>query len=294
MKNVRWYGAFMLLSIMFLGGCGGGSSSDFVGPTLPFPYENGEYITGQPSAEFYVENLGILMTNAFGHHLGGSGYGANLIRWFDNNGTFKYGWDWNWPSKEKLTLFSFSSIVNGYKLNLNPSPDNIKFPKKISEINEFKITFDIENVVENDSIWNTMSMFWLVEDGRPPFSPNKIKAEIMIWFDWDWPGSNNPEYDKEIPTLNDSIHKIGNNYYTITINRNWEETFPGHPFISILLRRFGRTNKINDYNIKEVIDHFVSIGEIKSEWFVTDIEFGNEVASGKGRAKVNHFSFTID
>jgi hypothetical protein len=114
-------------------------------------------------------------------------------------------------------------------------------------------------------------------DSKNP-GPANIRAKLMIWFDH----SNIPFFESKTPKraiIGGRQHEVFIDYEHIGPEGKWI-------FIALLPENLPG---IGELNLNEYFDYALSEGALKPEWFLSSIEIGSEIASGKGEITFKRF-----
>jgi len=214
--------------------------------------------------EYKVEN------NVWGFYSGLNNSLFSQCVFFDSLDPGIFGWRWELDSLSIMP--SYPRVEFGQNPWANSST-TLLLPKQLKSISQLEVFFDYE--FTSSGIYNTSFDIWISENSIP--SDNNIRAEIMIWLD----ANTIPDADM----INDNL-LINDELYCLYKNSNWYT----YPFFLFLKKN--NSNKGN-LNILPFMMYLVNNKHIDFDLFLADIEFGNEIWSGKGQMKILNYKIDI-
>jgi hypothetical protein len=192
------------------------------------------------------------------------------------------GWKWDFSGEEntknKDEVKTFPEIVFGKKPYSNYQSTTSLLPERL---NVAKISLNYEYRLEATGIYNLTTDISF-SDSINPVEKN-IRAKLMIWFI-----SNNMKFN-DAEKLKTAM--IGGHHYKIYIDTTHVGPEGKWNFIALLPDNLPSKGEIN---FKDYFDYLLSEGVIKPEWYLSSIELGSEIASGKGKITFNKFEVHSD
>ena len=187
------------------------------------------------------------------------------------------GWKWDF-SKEKeiqnaLVVKTFPEVIYGKKPYSGIQSTTTKLPEKISTA-DFSLKYDYS--LEATGTYN-LSTDISFTDSMDPIEKN-IRAKMMIWF----AHQNYPFYESKSLTQA-TIDGLKYDIYVDTTNIGPEGKWVA---ISLIANDFPTNGTLH---LKEYINYFLSQEILKKEWYLSSVEIGNEIVSGKGKMFFKEF-----
>lgn len=180
------------------------------------------------------------------------------------------GWRWDFSNEnsnyKSTEVKTFPEIIFGKKPYNNYQSTTSKLPVKLSSA-QFRIKY--EYIKNTNGIYNTSTDISFC-DSINPIEKN-IRAKMMIWFDH----QNFPFYKSEKLI----IDNIGGLQYKVFIDTTHVGPEGKWIFIALLSDRFPSKGELN---LNEYFEYFLTKGILKPEWYLSSIEIGSEISSGKG------------
>jgi hypothetical protein len=187
------------------------------------------------------------------------------------------GWKWDFSGEKDNPNFyivkTFPEIIYGKKPYDNYQSTTFQLP---TELTSAQFRLEYEYVANASGGYNTSTDISF-SDSRNPKS-NNIRAKMMIWFDH----HNFPFFESE--RLKRAA--IGGFQYKVFVDTS--HTGPEGKWVFIALMSDNFPSK-GELNLKEYFDYFLSQGALKPEWYLSSIEVGSEISSGKGEITFNKF-----
>jgi hypothetical protein len=187
------------------------------------------------------------------------------------------GWKWDFSGeKDNPNTFlvkTFPEIVFGKKPYKNYKPTTARLPV---ELTSAKFRLEYEYLANAIGVYNTSTDISFT-DSKNPIDSN-IRAKMMIWFDH----RNFPFYESE--KLKQAV--IGGLQYKVFIDAAHIGPEGKWVFIALLSDQFPLKGELN---LKDYFDYFLSEGALKPEWYLSSIEVGSEISSGKGEITFKKF-----
>jgi thioredoxin-related protein len=189
----------------------------------------------------------------------------------------KMGWKWDFSSERdtpnSFLVKSFPEIIFGKKPYDNYKSTSSRLPIELTS-NQFHLEY--EYIVNANGVYNTTTDISFTDNKNP--NSNNIRAKMMIWFDH----QNFPFFESE--KLKQAL--IGGIKYEVFVDTAHIGPEGKWVFIALLPDNFPSKGKLN---LKDYFDYFLSDGVLKSEWYLSSIEIGSEISSGKGEITFKKF-----
>ncbi len=198
----------------------------------------------------------------------------------------QYGWSWDWPAGNRV-IYAYPQIKVGAS-PWQPTPNfNDAFPAQIDALKSLSLSFQLD--ILTTSNYNIASSMWVTKSpvsGTEP-QPSSIAAEIMVWT---YATSNhfNPAGQKT------DEFTLGNNTWEVWVNKNWKDASGANDNKWIYIAFKAKTNSFSqNIDMLGLLNYAVAKQLIQSDYYVADIELGNEIMGGKGVAWVNSFNVSV-
>ncbi len=189
-----------------------------------------------------------------------------------NDSALSFAWRWNWPTGTN-NVKAYPEIVYGRKPfgNKNTARD---LPKRIDSLSAVLISFG-EISTEYNGSGNFAFDIWITNSPTP--NRENIKHELMIWLE--------NKQQQPAGTFVEKV-KIGNdeyNFYAGNIGWNY------FAFIKV------NQDEINkEVDVKAFLNYLEKKSYIIHDEFISSIEFGNEIISGKGQTIIKNYKVLIN
>jgi hypothetical protein len=188
-----------------------------------------------------------------------------------------YGWRWDF-SKEKdeengYVCKTFPEIIFGRKPFDVYKSTTPRLPVLLSTA-QFKLEY--EYYAKSDGAYNTTTDISFTDNMNP--GPANIRAKMMIWFD-----------RRNIPFFESAPKQralIGGLPHEVLIDRNHVGPEGKWVFIALLPDDLPRRGELD---LNAYFNYAISEGALKPEWFLSSIEAGSEIATGKGEITFKRF-----
>ena len=192
--------------------------------------------------------------------------------------TGSLGWKWDFSGEKDEgntpAIKSFPEIIFGRKPYDNYRSTTTRLP---IELTSAKFRLGYEYVADADGEYNTSTDISFTDSKNP--SPANIRAKLMIWFDH----RNMPFFESK--TLNKAV--IGGRTHEVFIDT--EHVGPEGKWIFIALLPENLPSR-GELNLNEYFTYALSVGALKPDWFLSSIEVGSEIASGKGKISFKRYN----
>lgn len=187
------------------------------------------------------------------------------------------GWRWNFlGEKDEPNTYigkTYPEIIFGRKpFNVYQSTTS-RLPIELTSA-KFRLEYDY--CANAKGVYNTTTDISFTDSKNP--DAKNIRAKMMIWFD-----------HQNIPFFESGKVKqamIGGYQYKIYIDTTHIGPEGKWVFIALLPDNFSSKGELN---LNEYFDYFVSEGALKQEWYLSSIEIGSEISSGKGEITFKRF-----
>jgi hypothetical protein len=190
-------------------------------------------------------------------------------------GTMGWKWDFSGEKDEPNTFVvkTYPEIIFGKKPFENYQSTTSQLPV---ELTSAKVQLEYEYFANAEGVYNTSTDISF-SDSKNPNSSN-IRSKMMIRFDH----QNFPFYESE--KLNQAT--IGGLQYKLFVDTAHIGPEGKWFFIALLAENFPSKGVLN---LNEYFDYFLSEGILKPEWYLSSIEVGSEISSGKGEITFKKF-----
>lgn len=187
------------------------------------------------------------------------------------------GWKWDFSGEkdapDSFVVKSFPEIIFGKKPYDNYKSTSPRLPVRLTSAN-FQLEY--EYLATATGVYNTTTDISF-SDSINPGSSN-IRSKMMIWFDHQNFPFFEPEKLKQA-TIDGLPYKVFVDTAHIGPEGKWV-------FIALLPDHFPSKGMLN---LNEYFNYFISEGFLNREWFLSSIEVGSEIASGKGEITFRKF-----
>ena len=199
------------------------------------------------------------------------------------DGVPQYGWTWDWPGFN-ASVFAYPEVIYGWKPWSGGRSTDPKLPMKVTDITTMKMIFDLD--LQATGGYNLAPEIWLTStaeaSARP--APQRITTEVMFWLD-----HNNTQ---PAGTFMEKM-TIGGFDYQLWKLDSMGDRGDGKGWVYYAFMSSRPQNK-GTLDIRQFIQYLLSKNYIAAENYVAAIEFGNEVAGGKGTAWLKEYSLVIE
>jgi hypothetical protein len=196
---------------------------------------------------------------------------------FYDTSTDNLGWKWDFSSEKdtsnSYSVKSFPEIIFGKKPYENYKSTTSRLP---IELKLAKFCLEYEYSVNAIGVYNTSSDISFSDSKNP--KSNNIRAKMMIWFNH----QNFPFFESE-KLIHDTIDGF---QYKVFIDTSHIGPEGKWVFIALMSDNFPSKGNLN---LKDYFDYFLSRGILKLDWYLSSIEVGSEISSGKGQITFKKF-----
>jgi len=194
-------------------------------------------------------------------------------------GKSAFGWQWSW-SGTGGNVVAYPEVVFGDKPWDEKSGISTPLPVRAGSA---EITADFDVAVNASGVYNMTFTMWVHSSLQDP--KNSIKNEIMIW------------------TVNNGLTPAGSRTGSVTlcgsvwdvyVRKNHVDASGENRQIWTYVAFKARENIFKGpLNLNEFSDYLIGEGLLSAEDYISSVEFGNEVADGKGCTEVTSYSLTV-
>ncbi len=181
------------------------------------------------------------------------------------------GWQWNWPGHDDSRVMAYPEVIHGKKPWLAASTTT-QLPARVEDIASIRIAYVIDTRARG--VYNAAFELWLCASAQA--TPEQISTEIMIWVDKHGlqpAGTCVQRYDTPwgLADLFDCRMQ------------HWR-------YLAFVLREPMNAGVIE---LRWFVDVLLDAGLIDAEHFVASVEFGNEIAYGRGSTTIERYSLQL-
>jgi hypothetical protein len=186
------------------------------------------------------------------------------------------GWRWDFSGEKddsnSYVVKTFPEIIFGRKPFDNYKSTTSRLPVELTSA-KFRLEYDY--TANANGIYNTTTDISFTDSKNP--GPGNIRAKMMIWFD-----------HRNIPFFKSQLRHalIGGIQHTVFIDTNHIGPEGKWVFIALMPDDFPLKGELN---LHEYFDYALSEEALKPEWYLSSIEIGSEIASGKGEIIFKRF-----
>jgi hypothetical protein len=183
-------------------------------------------------------------------------------------------WIWSWPRKNEgdksKAPLSYPSLIYGFKPWRGLTTMD-RLPVKVSTLNELNVTYAISTHAQG--AYNTSFEIWLTRSGRP--KPEDITTEVMIWLN------------------SHQVTPAGNYKGTVELDGEKYGLWVGRvEYWRYIVFNAEKPSRSGSLKLKSFLDELKRRREIGADTWLSSVEFGNEITSGRGRTIVKAFNIT--
>jgi len=223
-----------------------------------------EYATVNINDSYYLHN------NVWGFYAASYDSAFTQCIFYDTIQPSNIGWKWELEGTSKYP--SYPRVGYGWNPWFEESTSS-ELPMKIGALSSVTSSFDFDYSFSGK--YNTSFDIWLTSSEIP--HEDNISAEIMIWLD----ANTLPETPITIENL-----LIENKTYSFYKNTDWYD----YPFFVFLQKD---TSWNGQFSIYPFLRYLLDNNHISNEYFLADIEFGNEIWSGTGCMEIENYKIEI-
>jgi Glycosyl hydrolase family 12 len=199
------------------------------------------------------------------------------------DGVPQYGWTWDWPGFN-ASVFAYPEVIYGWKPWSGGRSTDPKLPMKVTDIRTMKMIFDLD--LQAAGAYNLAPEIWLTSTGEASAraAPGRITTEVMFWM--------NHNNTQPAGTFMEKMTVDGFDYQLWKLD-SMGDTGNGRGWVYYAFVSSRPQNKAT-LDIRQFIQYLLLKNDIAAENYVASIEFGNEVAGGKGTAWLKEYSLLIE
>jgi hypothetical protein len=267
-----------LVPFLFLLACGGGGSSS----------DEPQLVTKTLGCTDWLSvntPIGRLSNNVWNKQAAGSFKPTQCLEQRVAGSSLEYGWSWNWPANSNA-IFAYPEIIVGAK-PWEPGPGNdARFPRQVSATNRLLVSYDAEVNTTGDH--NLAASIWLINTPTVanPQDTSNIVTEMMIWT---WSTTFNPGGTHLANVVIDDVE------WQVWAAENWGDNSGanGNQWTYIAYRAVTPTLSTT-FDARKLMADAASRGLLSTNYYIANVELGNEIMSGSGTTFLKSFEVTID
>ncbi len=188
------------------------------------------------------------------------------------------GWRWDFSGESKTNnnkeVKTYPEIIFGKKPYSNYLSTTSRLPERITSS---EISLRYEYQLEAEGIYNLSTDIAFTDSINP--SEKNIRAKMMIWFNY----NNLKFFDSE--KLKTGM--IDGHQYQIYVDTTHIGPEGKWNYIALLPDKLLPAK--GEINFKEYFNYFLDEGILKPEWYLSSIELGSEISSGRGKIVFKEF-----
>jgi len=267
------------LSALVLGvslqACGGGGS-DSVGEVQPLPHQTCEVGTTVTGGAYMTEN------NAW-NASGASGY-RQCVQVVDAGaGKVNATLDWNWPVAP-TGVRAYPELIYGQKPWYASTTSAL--PRVVDTLQTLRVETAFTASRDAGANGNFAFDIWLASSNQRPAGSDHlpITHELMIWLD---------AYGGMVPA--------GSIVATVTIGGiTWDlyrldaTTWTPEPWVYLAYLPRTKVSSPLSLDVRAFLSHLKQRGDITGQEWLTSVELGNEIVSGKGQTLLTGYAVTAE
>jgi hypothetical protein len=196
----------------------------------------------------------------------------------EERGRAGFGWQWEWPASQ--TVVSYPEVIFGDK----------PWDKPVGLVPEFpfhpgqkRLVADYDVLLEATGAYNLAFELWPVS--AVPGNKDVIKSEIMIWIaHQNLTPAGEKVGDLEVDgTAFDVWVKKGHCDASGVFSNTWD-------YVAFVAHRPVLKGPLD---ISAFLNYLLKKGLVEKEHYITSVELGNEIISGKGIARIRDYRISI-
>ncbi|AWF82276.1 glycoside hydrolase family 12 [Microbulbifer sp. A4B17] len=227
--------------------------------------------------------FGVLSNNVWNKHAAKDDPWSQCLEKRHVDGELQFGWSWSWPYGREVIYAQPQIKVGSSPWAPEPKFDD-SFPLKISSLTELDIFHHTESMSNGNH--NTTTTMWLISEAYRGGEQNRsvIAAEIMIWT-YFTEGHFSPAGRKR------GELSINGTVWEIWYDKNWKDMsgINDNNWVYISFKAKQPSVKVSIPGLK-LLKFAIQDGLISKDWYIADVELGNEVMSGSGVTWVKDFA----
>ena len=195
------------------------------------------------------------------------------------NGKTAVGWQWDWTNSSG-NVVAYPEIVIGDKAWDVPSGITTSFPVKAGSVD---IVADFNTHITAEGRYNMAFSIWGFTNTADP--KGSISHEIMIWA---FTRGLVPAGSKKYTTTVDGVN------FNVWVRENHGDQSGGTSQTWTYIAFEPESDITNGpFHLDDFIDFLSSKGLISSANYLSSVELGNEVVSGKGTVEIENYAITV-
>jgi hypothetical protein len=196
----------------------------------------------------------------------------------------EFGWSWEWPARG-TAFVSFPAVVMGWKPWNGGTSTRPELPVRADEIRVMRLSYTIQTSARGRH--NLAAAIWLTRTGKTQrdANPTDISADINIWTD----GFEMNPTGKQLGNVT-----IGGTAFEVWNSQNMGDASGANAarWNHVVYRSTSRQVSAS-LDIKGIIDDAVARGLVSPQHYVSSIELGNEIMSGRGETWIRALALEI-
>lgn len=193
------------------------------------------------------------------------------ISHFDLEEESYLAWDWEVKNRDRSKIICYPEIVYGWKPWRQASTNQV-LPKTIESIKEGMVHYTTQSSGRGSH--NLAFDLWITHSDR--IAVDNIKAEIMVWEDW-----------SGMRPLGEKRGEVQTPFGEYELWTGWTQDWNYYAF------KRKNTRHQGELDIKWLLDYLVDQEYLSNKHTLASIEFGNEVATGKGITLLREYAIEI-
>jgi hypothetical protein len=189
------------------------------------------------------------------------------------HGNFGWKWDFSGEKNEPNEIKSYPEVIYGRKPYNGYKSTTPLLPKELIKAS-FGIDYDY--AIKAVGAYNMSTDISITDSANP--NESNIRAKMMIWFTHE----NMPFFEHE--HLKKAI--IDGRNYEIYIDTTHTGPEGKWVYIALMPDTFPSQGRIK---LDEYFHYFISMGILRPDWFLSSIELGSEISSGRGNIVFKRF-----
>ena len=201
-------------------------------------------------------------------------------------GKTQFGWSWDWPQGNPV-IYAYPQIKVGAS-PWQPEPNfNKTFPVKIASLTSLSLSCDL--AILSNGNYNIASSMWITKTAvtGAQAQPASIAAEIMVWtFATQHHFSPGGQKTDEFT--------LGEQTWEVWLDKNWQDASGANANKWIYIAFKAKTNTLShNIDMLGLLHYALAKQFIESDYYVADVELGNELMGGKGLVWINSFNVSL-
>ncbi len=225
---------------------------------------------------------GVLTNNVWNKNAANNAQWRQCLESKEIDGAVQYGWSWSWPTGKRV-IYAYPQIKRGVSPWAPEPKFDDRFPFQIESLEKMRVSYDVEILTNGQH--NLATSLWLTHrrhTGTKP-DPENIAAEIMIWT-YATDKHFNPG-GKRVAVLT-----LGDSDWEVWLDQDWEDKSGENDNQWVYLTFKAKQQSLStEFDVIEMLNYAAAKKWISRNWFVSDIELGNEIMGGQGITWVNNF-----